>query len=250
MDISEYRNIFENEKSHFFYVGNHKIILSLVEKYTKGLDLKILDAGCGTGLLAKKLEQFGEVLAIDSSPEAIKFAKRRGVNARLASVNKLPFKGGSFDLVVSVDVIYHRDVDDQKALGEFFRVLKPAGVLILRVPANKWLNLRHDKHVHTRERYGKGELLEKLKMAGFKIEKISFVNFALLPLAALRYFFERLNKDKEISSGVEHAHPFLNAVLIFILSLEARLITKLNFPFGLGLIAVCRKRVTRSSTPS
>lgn len=218
------------------------MILSLVEKYAKSREtLKVLDAGCGTGYLVKKLEQFGEVVGVDSNPEAIKFAKKRGVNARLASVNKLPFKSDSFDLVVSVDVIYHKEVDDQKALSEFFRVLKPAGILILRVPANKWLNLRHDKHVHTRERYEKDELVEKLERADFKIEKISFVNFVLLPLAAIRYFFERLNKDKETSSGVGHTHPFVNSVLIFILSLEARLITKLNFPFGLGLVAVCRK---------
>lgn len=76
MDISEYRNIFENEKSHFFYVGNHKIILSLVEKYAKGLNLKILDGGCGTGLLAKKLEKYGDVEAVDINTEALKFAKK------------------------------------------------------------------------------------------------------------------------------------------------------------------------------
>lgn len=242
MDISEYRNIFENEKSHFFYVGNHRVILSLVEKYTKAQDLKILDAGCGTGLLAKKLEKFGNIEAVDISPEALKFAKKRGIKVKQASVTQLPFKVNTFDLVVSVDVIYHKEVDDQKALSEFFRVLKPGGVLVLRVPANKWLNLRHDTHVHTRERYNKGELLEKLKIPGFKIEKISFVNFVLLPLAAIRYLFERLNPDREVSSGIEKTSPFfINAVLTFILFIEALLIAKLNFPFGLGLVAVCRK---------
>lgn len=243
MEIQEYRNIFENEGTHFFYVGNRHLVLSLAARYlAKNKNaVKILDAGCGTGLLAKKMEQFGEVVAVDNSPEAIKFAKKSGVNARLASVNKLPFKDNVFDLVTSVDVIYHKMVDDKKALAEFFRVLKPGGILILRVPANKWLNLRHDAYVYTRERYGKGELLEKLKIAGFKIEKISFVNLALLPLAAIRYLFERLNPGRKASSGVEKAPSSINAVLTFILSLEALLITKLNLPFGLGLVAVCRK---------
>lgn len=241
MDVSEYRNIFENEESHFFYVGNHRVILSLVEKYTKAQDLKILDAGCGTGFLAKKLENCGNIEAVDISPEALKFAKKRGIKVKQASVTQLPFKMNTFDLVVSVDVIYHKDVDERKALSEFFRVLKPGGVLVLRVPANKWLNLRHDAHVHTRERYSKGELLEKLKIPGFKIEKISFVNFVLLPLAVIRYLFERLNPDREASSGIEKTPPFINTVLTFILFIEALLIAKLNFPFGLGLIAVCRK---------
>lgn len=246
MEIAEYRNIYENEDTHFFYVGNHKIILSLVEKYTRDVSgkLKILDAGCGTGLLAKKLEQFGEVVAVDSSPEAIKFAKRRGVNARLASVNKLPFKDNVFDLVASVDVIYHKMVDDKKALAEFFRVLKPGGILILRVPANKRLGTLHDKHVHTRERYDKENLREKLENDGFVIEKLSFVNLSLVPLVLGRRLWERIVRPRGVSA-VGKFPRILNSLLSFLLSLEARFLLAGNLPLGIGLVAVCQKPRSR-----
>lgn len=243
MEIAEYRNIYENEGTHFFYVGNRNLVLSLAARYlAKNKNtVKILDAGCGTGLLAKKMEQFGEVVAVDNSPEAIKFAKKSGVNAQLASVNKLPFKDNIFDLVASVDVIYHKMVDDKKALGEFFRVLKPGGVLILRVPANKWLNLAHDKYVHTRQRYNASELKEKLENSGFLVEKISFVNLVLLPMAVARYFWERVNPPEKTESGIERLPSALNSVLTALMSIEIPLLSLFSLPFGLGLLAVVRK---------
>lgn len=79
MNISEYRNIFENEETHFFYRANHEIFISLLDQYLpKHKKLKILDAGCGTGLFAKKLEKYGVVTGADISSEAIKFSKKRG----------------------------------------------------------------------------------------------------------------------------------------------------------------------------
>lgn len=243
MEIPEYKNIFENEETHFFYVGNHKVIISLIEKYTRDASkkLKILDAGCGTGLLANKMGQFGEVIGIDNNPEAVRFAKKRGVNVSRGSVNKLLFKDKSFDLVVSMDVIYHRAVDDQKALREFFRVLRPGGILILRVPAIRWLGTLHDKHVHTRERYSKEELGKKLERAGFAVEKLSFVNLSLVPLVLLRRLWEEIVKPKGSASAVAKFPQILNSLLSFLLLAEARFLTRGNLPLGIGLVAVCRK---------
>lgn len=242
MELAEYENIFENEKSHFFYVANHKIVLSLVKKYlTKKGAIRILDAGCGTGLLTQKLAKYGSVVGIDNSLEALKFAKKRKVNIKLASVNKLPFEKNHFDLIVSIDVIYHQQVNDKKSLNEFFRVLKPSGILILRVPAVKWLKLTHDKYVHTRKRYGEKELKRKIKSAGFLIEKLSFVNMALLPLTIIRHFLEKLNPPQEITSAVTPPPLLINKILTFVLSLEATFLSFTNLPFGIGLLAVCRK---------
>lgn len=243
MQISEYKNIFENEESHFFYLGNRRIILSLAAKYLgeKKGEIKILDAGCGTGLLAKRLKKYGKVAAVDISPYAIELARKRGIAVQEASVNKLPFKDNVFNLVVSLDVIYHKMVDDKKALAEFFRVLKPGGVLILRVPAIRWLGTLHDWHVHTRERYSKEELKEKLESAGLEIEKLSFVNLSLVPLVLLRRFWERVVKPKGPASAVAKFPQILNDLLTFLLLAEARFLTVGNLPLGVGLVAVCRK---------
>lgn len=240
MEIVEYRNIFQNEKDHFFYKANHEIVLSLVRRYLAAQSAMVLDAGCGTGLMAAKLGRFGRVWGIDISPEAVKFAKKRNVKVKKASVLKIPFRADTFDLVTSIDVIYHKQVRDSIALSEFYRVLKPGGILILRVPANKWLRLVHDKEVHTRERYTPYELQKKLLRAGFQIELLSFVNMVLLPLAILKQLKESLS-NKKIESGIGKMHPVINKIILALLLIEVTLLRYVNLPFGLGLVSVCRK---------
>ena len=242
MEISEYRTIFEQEDNHFFYIANHKIILSLIKSYLGQVSsLKILDAGCGTGLLTKKLERFGKVLGIDLSEEALKYARKRRIKAKLGSINNLPFRDQAFDLVVSMDVIYHKAVQDTIALEQLKRVLKPNGLLILRVPANEWLRSSHDLQVHTRERYSLETLRTKLERAGFKIEKISYVQMLLVPISLISLLWEKLLTNKIAKTHLVILPNSLNRFIADILSLEVSILRKFNLPFGLGLIAVARK---------
>ncbi|OGY09471.1 MAG: hypothetical protein A2700_01975 [Candidatus Blackburnbacteria bacterium RIFCSPHIGHO2_01_FULL_44_64] len=248
MQISEYQNIYENEASHFFYVGNHFVILNLVRKYANSVNHNILDAGCGTGLLAKKLQLFGSVTGVDISPEAIKYAKKRGVNARLASIAKLPFKKATFDLVVSVDVLYHQKVkNDRTALLEFKRVLKPGGVLILKVPAYNWLRGSHDIVVHTKHRYTTEELERLAVMVGLKVIKASYFASFLLPLAILKRLYESIAPIGNTESDVRPAPPFLNSFMITLYKLESFLLAFVNLPFGLSTFVVLRKTGKRGT---
>lgn len=245
MEFREYKNIFENEDSHFLYVARHELIISALRKHLAGKspkNLKILDAGCGAGGLAKKLGRFGRVRGIDINKEALKFSKKRGIRVKKGSVTNIPFINATFDVVVCVDVIYHKAVeDDKKALSEFFRVLRPGGFLILRVPANKWLRLKHDLFVHTRERYNKEEIEKKLKRAGFVIKKLSFVDSLLLFPAIIKCLLEKLPTSQEPESGIKPLPKLINGLLSNILTLEIRLLSKTDLPFGLGIIAVCQK---------
>lgn len=240
MEIPEYLNIYQNEETHFFYVSNHNFVLKLLQKYSKGkLGLKILDAGCGTGLLIKKLEKYGDVVGVDFEKEAVRLSKKRGVKVQKASVNKLPFPANSFDVITSVDVLYHKNVVDLLALSEFRRVLKKDGILILRVPAIKWLRTSHDSYVHTRERYNRGDLKQKLQKSNFQILKLSYINVFLLPFTILESIFGRFeNKPKSI---VTKLPSFINNLVINVLNCENFIIERVNLPIGLGLIAVCKK---------
>lgn len=245
MQTSEYENIYKNEASHFFYVGNHNIILALIKKYFKipRSRAKILDAGCGTGLLVRKLERFGKTWGIDISTEAVRLSKKRGIRVKRASVMNLPFKARTFDLITSVDVIYHKAIkDDRKVLREFFRVLKPGGLLTMRVPANRWLMRSCDKQVHTRERYDRKGLERKLKSCGFRVLKLSYVNLLLLLPAIVSMILEKmLSLHNTAHSSLTSLPTPVNNFIGRLLTLESHILKWANFPFGLGIIAVCKR---------
>lgn len=243
MNKEEYQNIYKNEDTHFYYVSLHKLILALLTKYSTEKKVQILDAGCGTGKLATLMNSFGDVKAFDFSDEAIFFAKKRGIAATRASVEKIPYKDNSFDVVTSIDVIYHKAViDDISALKEMLRVLKPEGILILRVQAMPWLSLSHDKHVHGKRRYTKKSLTEKLKKAGYIIEKISYVHVSLFLLAIISHWKEKLIKPKKDTSSVQSLPVILNTIGFLSLIWEIPWLLFSSLPFGLGVVAVAKKR--------
>lgn len=243
MDTAEYKNIFESEESHFYYQAVHNLILTLVEKFAVETNHKpeILEAGCGTGLLSVKLKNIGNVSAIDMHDEALKFSQMRGVDSQKASVEALPFPDASFDIVTSIDVIYHRNVlDDSQALREFRRVLKAGGTLVMRVPARPELHSTHDETVWTCRRYRSGELRSKLEQAHLQPLLLSYCHSILYAPAFLKARLEKALGSNP-HSGVSQTSGSVNNLMIKLLASETKLISSgLAMPIGLGLVAVAR----------
>ena len=83
---------------------------------------RVLEVGCGRGEFAERLQRLGvDVVATDQSEHMVGLAAARGLDARVADVQELPFADGEFDLVVSNFMLYHvADLD--RGLGELARV--------------------------------------------------------------------------------------------------------------------------------
>ena len=98
----------------------------------------ILDIGGGTGRTADVLGKLGhDVVVVDLDQERIKFGKR-SVQALFVRADgyRLPFADATFDEVVLEEILEH--LEDQKAfISEAYRVLRPAGRIILSTP-NRW----------------------------------------------------------------------------------------------------------------
>jgi len=92
---------------------------------------RILDVGCGTGLLLGKLRGF-EVVGLDLSLGMLKRARRRnpGVPLILADAEHLPFKGGAFRMVLSITVLQNLP-HPALALKEMARVLRKGGKVVV-----------------------------------------------------------------------------------------------------------------------
>jgi ubiquinone/menaquinone biosynthesis C-methylase UbiE len=103
----------------------------LWDRIAEAAPRRVLEVGPGPGELAERMaaELRAEVVAIDVSERMVELCRARGVDARLADVQDLPFEDGTFDLVVAAWVLFHpQDLD--RALREIERVLRPGGRLV------------------------------------------------------------------------------------------------------------------------
>ena len=243
MEKDHYRLIYQQEENHWWYKGMREITESLLNQYYKNShNLKILDAGCGTGINLTKLSIFGKPFGIDFSNEALTFTKKRNHKRVCASsVEDLPFKSSTFDLITSFEVLYHIGVkDDERAIKQFYAACKKNGRVFIRVPAFKILFGKHDLVVHGKRRYRKNELQDILTRAGFKIHKITYVDFFLFFPALIIRLLQRIFKSEK-KSDINPTNDFLNNILFYILKFESYYLRKLSFPFGISLLCIARK---------
>jgi ubiquinone/menaquinone biosynthesis C-methylase UbiE len=95
----------------------------------------VLDAGCGTGGLLKRLGAIApERTRIGLDHEAVaatRAVRKSGAKVVLGSVDALPFADASFGAIFSADVLYHREVDPLRAAREAYRCLMPEGMLVV-----------------------------------------------------------------------------------------------------------------------
>lgn len=244
MEKDEYQRLYELEDQLWWFVGMREISLNLLDRFLpEPRPLAILDAGCGTGGMLPHLASYGEVWGVDLSPEALRFAGLRAPqHLARASLLGLPFPSQTFDLVTSFDVIYHRAVpDDELALTEIARVLRPRGTLLIRVPAHDRLRSSHDEAVHTRQRYGRGELRAKLAGAGLDTTYMTYANCLLFPVVVLKRLLGNKLRGHQRESDVQQLAAPVNRTLTSLIRFEARVVKSGRLPFGLSLIAVARR---------
>lgn len=246
MEPEAYKLMNEREGRFWWHVGMLRIIDAQLARYApQSHDLVILDAGCGTGGMFSLLSQYGRVYGIDQSTDAVRFATAKNIAQEVTrgSITELPYQDNAFDVVTCFDVLYHaRAGNDTQALREFWRVLRSGGILIVREPAYDWLRGHQDEVVWTKKRYTKKEMVIKLSEAGFMVEKASYVNFLLLPLALVKRFSEHLYRPKNSMGTTFRTNPILNALFRYVLFFEARLLPHMNFPFGLSVLCVAHKK--------
>lgn len=215
---------------------------SLLKKHLpKQKKLTILDAGCGPGAALIYLAKFGDVIGVDISDEALKFARRRG-KVKKGDIANLPFEAETFDVVVCLDVLYHKWVNTNKAFSEIKRVLKKDGILLIREPAFDWFKSSEDIASQTKHRFTREELRKELS-SGTQILKLTYVNFLLFPFAFIKRIPEVIGiKKKQGVSDIQTISPFLNKILFSIFRLEVALLNYFDLPFGTSVICVAKKK--------
>lgn len=250
MNAEEYRFLYELEEEHWWFVGMRKIVAALLHPFILPGPLRVLDVGCGTGLMLswwRDRRATVSAFGADISPVALQFCARRGLRLLAqASVTGLPFSGESFDVVTSFEVLDWFTPENVKGpVSELSRVLKPGGWLLLRVPAFEWLYSEHDKAIGTVHRYTAPELRQALVAQGLVLERLTYANALLFPLAVAWRWLHRSPRAEPQSDvrPLPKGLRWLNFLLAGVLACEAAWLRYVPWPlpFGLSLIAVARK---------
>lgn len=228
------------EDSLWWYRGLRANVLHHLQRGLKP-GSKVLDAGCGTGALELEGHDFHR---LDQSEESITILQKKKRKAVVrGSADALPYGDGSFDAAISLDVWYHSGIEStEKAALEHCRVLKPGGLLVLNLPAYDALRGGHDEAIATRERYRRSDLIARLQASGFEIEKATYWNCLLFPLAFLKRKLGNRSDAPEAKTDLEMPGKMLNAVLSSVLAFENAIIRLgLSWPFGLSVFVIARK---------
>ena len=235
------------EARHFWFRGFRAFVTPLLQVAAAGRTRPVLlDCGCGTGANIDLLARFGPAYGFDLAEAGLQLAREAG-RTRLAraTVAAVPFGAASFDIVTSFDVLYSlEDADEQKAIREMYRVLKPGGFVVVNVAAMDVLRGDHSVLSHEVRRYSRRDLRARLEAAGFSIVRLTYTNFTLfLPLALSRTIQRRRGLRDEAGAKHEIAVPPapVNAMLSLLMQMESAWLRFFDAPFGSSLLCLAQK---------
>lgn len=244
-------------RDYWWYRAKEELLRLLLERFAPADPAQIdphdppliLDLGCGTGTMFGFLAEHGLVTGLEPSSAAARFAATRKTATLVrAAAGDLPFPDQSFDKVAMFDCLEHIEQDDC-AVREAVRVVRPGGVVMVTVPAFSWLSSWRETQLGHKRRYSRTMLVRLLESAGLKLEFISYMYAALFPVLVLKSLKDKLIRPPEVmkSDIVMLPEPWNSLMAGWFIG-EARLCNRFGLPFGTSL--VCFARPGRLPSPA
>ncbi len=246
MNPDEYEKLLRIDTRHWFYRGKRHIVRHWIDRYVelKPDDL-LIDAGMGTGTWAVEMAARCRVIGLDDHDESLVLAAPRlqaaGGRAMKSRLQAIDLPSGAAAVVTLMDVLEHVD-DDAGALREMIRLTRPGGLLVVTVPALRWLWSDWDEAMHHRRRYSRRELLRVVRQPGVRVLRCAYFNTAmLLPIAFLRWVRRvRPPKAGRLRGEDRVPPPFLNR-LFYSLLVHPACLRFSPAPIGVSLLALLQR---------
>jgi SAM-dependent methyltransferase len=233
------------EATHWWFVGRRVLFAREINRLGLDRTARVLDIGTSTGTNLRMLRDLGfvNVDGLDPSEAARQWCldKRLGAVTQ-GDVRDMPFDDASFDLVLATDVLEHVDEDDI-AIREIARVLKPRGRALVTVPTFKLLWGIQDDLAHHYRRYRKRPLLDLMQQGGLRSTRAYYFNYLLfLPILIarklLRIFSNKKRSENEING------PLINLILTLIFRFDISTSPLLRPPVGVSALVVAEREAS------
>jgi SAM-dependent methyltransferase len=237
MDENVYYDMTVLQEQHWWFKARREILHQSLQQLNLQTDCQILEIGCGTGGNMEMLAEFGSVVGMEMNEFAADYA--RNITGKQVLVGALPDRipfTQQFDLICLFDVLEHIE-DDMGAMASIKRLLKPGGQLILTVPAYQWMFGSHDRTLHHFRRYNKSSLVNSISSIEIVINRASYFNTLLLPVAILSRCLDSLIRKSQ-SIGYSTPIKLINFILYKIFSMERHLLRHINFSAGCSILIV------------
>ena len=215
----------------------------------------VLDVGCSSGYLVKEVRHrlpAIRIIASDYLPMVVARAAQRlrDVPVLQFDLRECPLPDMSLDAVIALNVLEHIKEDDL-ALSQIFRVLKPGGIAHIEVPAGPHLYDIYDEVLMHQRRYKMRQLVTKLKTAGFKMLNASHLGFLVYPAFWLtkknnRRLLDLTSAEKKSIVVSQIRKTRQSWLLRMTFSIEKVLIKILSLPTGIRCVVTCTKVANRT----
>jgi len=213
----------------------------------------ICDFGCSTGFMLQALKNriagkavFIGVDAVGSGLRKLHVKEPEMLLFKF-DIAKIPFPENVLDVVICLNVLEHIE-DDITVLREFERVLKPGGVACIVVPYGDKLYDYYDESCMHVRRYGRNELLDKLRNAGFSIIRHSFLSCLLYIPFYIKKKINRtiwkkgisdVNKMTMMQNDIKATKD--NILIRSLFALDNELSKRFSLPFGIREVVLVQK---------
>ncbi|GAA4448812.1 class I SAM-dependent methyltransferase [Nibrella saemangeumensis] len=246
----EYEAMFRVESRLWWYRILHgKVMRQIQRQFGDSRELRILDAGCGTGGMLSFLQHNGyrNLRGLDLSEDAVAFTRSRGLNVGqldLRDVGTLPPE--PFDVIICNDVLcYFSDDEIRHILTEFRNRLKPGGLLITNNNALKAFEGVHSIVLKIPRRFTLDEFKGFGKAVNMSLRYGTYWSFLLAPLIwsyrKAQLLALRLNilQLQNLHSDVGYPGDGVNGLLYGLVRAEEQVFSKA--PFGSSVFVVYQR---------
>jgi trans-aconitate methyltransferase len=240
---AHYRDLYQR---HWWWRAREEAVLEVIGRHVpKDRARRILDVGCGDGLMFDKLASFGNVEGVEVESELVDpdGAHRGQIHVTPFDRNFQPEK--QFSLILMLDVLEHLD-NPGEALNHAHSLLAPDGALLVTVPAFRSLWTNHDVINHHRTRYRRKTLRPLLSEAKFDILEERYWYQWTCPVKFLVRVSESALRRRLAVPQIPPA--WINGPLYVASRIEQETLGAIGTPFGSTLMAYCEKRKTDDFT--